>query len=136
MSDWMHVYESALNLQSILNKKLWIILAQIHLESTVCVTVCVTCTHFLSQASSVTVKPGRDLAGRHEEQTVKVIKLETGLFCYKILNVSLTDNYLKSLTGSLLITITSTTNTTPKLQCVFPTSHQWYCSKQRLPFAG
>lgn len=77
-----------------------------------CVTVWVACTHFLSLANRVTGKPWQDLAGHHEEQTVRGAKLETGHCCYKILNISLTDNYLKSLTGSLIIIITTATTTT------------------------
>ena len=35
-----------------------------------------------------------DLADHHEEQTFKVAKLESGLCCHKILENSLTGNYL------------------------------------------
>lgn len=62
---------------------------------------------------AVTVKPGRDLPGHHEEQS-RESNQRLGIVA--ILHVSLTDNYLKSLTGSLIIITTTITKTTPKLQ--------------------
>lgn len=114
----LHVYESPEHLkqscESFWPKSIW--------KYSVCY-MCVTSTQFMSQAYRGTVKPRWDLPGHHEEQTIKGIKLETVHCCYKILNVSLTDNYLKGLTGSPIITTTTTTKTTAKLQCVFPTLH-------------
>lgn len=79
-----------------------------------CVSHWVPCTHFLSQASSDS--KAREGSTWTPWGTVKRIKSETGNCCYKILHVSLTDNYLKSLTGSLIIITTTITKTTPKLQ--------------------
>lgn len=88
-----------------------------------CVLLCVSLASISCPRLRGAEKPPWDLPGHHEEQTVKGKTFGTSHCCYKILNASLTDNYVISLMGSLIITTTTTTKTTPKLQCVFPTLH-------------